>query len=259
MRPWVAAAYWRLLIAVQLPKDTGYSHRSITERVSTDLRVSTLVANTMRCRMLGDLGNTSELRAGVRIIPDITDLDAPLVMGNRLREPIVKAIQEATKVSWGRERKGSVEDENVPSPSEELKRLESLCFNRHKLRVPAGGNIGEAVVSRLERQLNKYCIWFENILKTKTRKGETAGTKSKRTELGHKSELVEREEPEQKQPKTLTAEVYLDELWAYILGLARAGSEEAQNKPISAETDGSQVHDHEPGASTRTSHGLGTI
>ena len=92
MRPWVAAAYWRLLIAVQLPKDTAYLHRSITERVSMDLRVSTLVACTMRCRMLGDLGNTSELQAGVRIIPDITDLDAALVMSNPLREPILKAI-----------------------------------------------------------------------------------------------------------------------------------------------------------------------
>ena len=241
MRPWVAAAYWRLLIAVQLPKDTAYSHRSITERVSMDLRVSTLVACTMKCRTLGDLGNTSELQVGVRIIPDITDLNALLVMSNRLREPIIKASQEATKVSWDRMRKGSVEDENVPLPAEELKRLESLCFNRHKLRVPAGGDIGEIVVNRLKRQLNKYCIWFENILKTKTRKGGTAGTRSKRTGLGDRSELVNNE-PEQKQSKTLTAEVYLDALWAYILGLARAGIEEAQDKPIAAESDGSQIH-----------------
>ena len=244
MRPWLAAACWRLLIAFQLPKDAVVLYKSLTERASLDLRVSTLVASTIGCRTLGDLGNTSEVQAGERIIPDITDLDLPLVMGNRLREPIIKAIQEAAKVSWDRKRKGSVEDEDVPLPSEELKRSESLFFNRYKLRIPADEDAGETVVNRLKRQLNKHCIRFENILKTKTRKGETAETRVKRTKLGDKTELVERDEPEQKQPKTITAEVYLDALWTYILGLARAGIEEVQDKPSAAESDGSQTHDY---------------
>ena len=73
--------------------------------------------------------DTSEVQADERAIPDITDLDVPLVMGNRLREPIIKAIQEAAKVSWDRKRKGSVEDEDAPLSSEELRRLESLSFS----------------------------------------------------------------------------------------------------------------------------------
>ena len=56
--------------------------------------------------------------------------------------------------------------------------------------------------------------------------------------------MVEREEPERKQPKTITAEVYLDVLWTYILGLARAGVKELQAKPSAAEIDGSQTCDY---------------
>ena len=56
--------------------------------------------------------------------------------------------------------------------------------------------------------------------------------------------MIEREEPERKQPKTITAEAYLDALWTYILGLARAGVEELQDKPSAAETDGSQTYDY---------------
>ena len=56
--------------------------------------------------------------------------------------------------------------------------------------------------------------------------------------------MIEREEPERKQPKTIAAEAYLDALWTYILGLARAGVEELQDKPSAAETDGSQTYDY---------------
>ena len=36
----------------------------------------------------------------------------------------------------------------------------------------------------------------------------------------------------------------MDALWTYILGLARAGVEEVQDKPSAAETDGSQTYDY---------------
>ena len=47
-----------------------------------------------------------------------------------------------------------------------------------------------------------------------------------------------------RQPKTTTAEVYLDALWTYIRGLARAGIEEVHDKPSAAESDGLQMHDY---------------
>ena len=147
-------------------------------------------------------------------------------------------------ISWDRKRKGSVEDEDVPLSSEEVKRLEALLFCRYNLRIPADEDAGETVVSRLKRQLNKHCIRFEDILRTETRKGETAETRIKRTKPGNKTELVEREEPEQNQLKTITTEVYEEELWAYICGLARAGVEELQDKPSAAETDEFQSHDY---------------
>ena len=56
--------------------------------------------------------------------------------------------------------------------------------------------------------------------------------------------MVERDEPEQKQPKTITAEVYLDALWTHILGLVRAGIEEVQNKASAAEVGGSQTYEY---------------
>ena len=176
MRTWLAATGWRLLTALQLPRDAVVSYENLTERARLDLRVSTLVASTSGYRTLEDLGNTAELQAGERIIPNIADLDVPLVMGNRLREPIIKAIQEAAKVSWDLKLKGWVEDEYVPWPARELERLESFCCNRYKLRIPADEDTSETVANRLERQLNKHCIGFENIMKTETRKGETAGT-----------------------------------------------------------------------------------
>ncbi len=130
------------------------------------------MASTIGGRTLGDLRNTSEVQASERIIPDITDLDPPVAMGNRMREPIVKAIQEVARISWDRKRKGSVEDEDGPLPSEELKRLESQV----QRRIPADEDANETVVNRSKRQFNRHCIRFENILKTKTRKVETAET-----------------------------------------------------------------------------------
>ena len=81
-------------------------------------------------------------------------------------------------------------------------------------------------------------------METKTKEGEVAETRVKYTKLGSKTELIEREESERKQPKTITAEAYLDGLWTYNLGLARAGVEELQDKPRAAETDASQTYDH---------------
>ena len=39
------------------------------------------------------------------------------------------------------------------------------------LRIPVDEDADESVVSRVKHQLNKHCIKFEDILKTKTRKG----------------------------------------------------------------------------------------
>ena len=219
------------------------TYKRLADKAGLSEKIAIFLVNDMGCRTLEDLENLSEAQVDDKIIPAITDLDIPLVMSSRLKK-LIKAIREAARVSWDRKRKGTVEDEDVPLPSEELKRLESLFFSRYKLRFSADEDAGETVVSRLKRQLNKHCIRFENIIKTRTRKGETAETRIKRTKLGDKTELIEREEPERKQPKTITAEVYLDALWTYILGLARAGVEELQDKPSAAETDGSQTYDY---------------
>ena len=63
-----------------------------------------------------------------------------------------------------------------------MERLD-FSFGRHKLRFSADKDAGETVMRRLKRQLSKRCIRFENILKTKTGKGETAETRIRRTNL----------------------------------------------------------------------------
>ena len=75
-------------------------------------------------RTCEDLENVSEAQVDEKIIPAITDLDVPLFTSSRLKK-LIKAIQEAAEVSW-ESRKGTVEDEDVPLPSGELKRSGSL-------------------------------------------------------------------------------------------------------------------------------------
>ena len=48
--------------------------------------------------------------------------------------------------------------------------METLFCDRYKLRTPVNEDADESVVSRLKRQLNKHCIMFEDILKTRTKK-----------------------------------------------------------------------------------------
>ena len=96
----------------------------------------------MGCGTLEDLENVAKAQVEDKSIPAITDLDTPLVMSSRLKK-LIKAVRRAAEVAWDRRRKGTVEDEDVPLPSEELKRLESLLFSRYKLRLSADKNAGE--------------------------------------------------------------------------------------------------------------------
>ena len=141
----MAAACWWLLAAFQLQKYAVVKYKSLAERASLDLRASSLVASTMGYKTLKDLGIASEVQADERTISDITDLDVPLVMGSRLKEPI-KTIQEAAKVSWDREREGAVEDEDFPRTAEELKRLEILFFRGHRPRILVDKGVDGIVV-----------------------------------------------------------------------------------------------------------------
>ena len=136
MRTWLATTCWRLLVALQLPRDD---------------------CCLMGCRILEDLEIVSEEQVDEKIIPAIADLDVPLVTSSRLKKAI-KAIREGARVSWERNRRVTVEDQNVPLPSEELKRSGSLFFSRYKLRFSADEDAGETVVRRVKRQLNKHCI-----------------------------------------------------------------------------------------------------
>ena len=148
-------------------------------------------------------------------------------------------------ISWDRKRKGSVENEMFPPPSEETKRLEALLFCRYNLRMPADEDAGETAANRLKRQLNEHCSKSEDILRKETRNGKTAETRIVCTKPGNKTELVKREEPEQSQLKAIATEGYVDAVWTYIRGLARAGVGELQDEPSAAETEGLQAYDYE--------------
>ena len=170
-------------------------------------RIATLLVSNMRCTTLVNREDPSEAQGDNKIIPAITDLNISSAMSSRMKKPI-KAIREAAKVSWDLKRRGTVEDEDAPLPSES-KRLGSLLFRRYKPRSSANADAGETVVSRSKRQLNRHCIKCENILKTKTRRGEADEVGVMRTQLGDENELVEREEPKWKQPRTITPKLVL--------------------------------------------------
>ena len=114
-------------VALQLQEDALVTYKRLAEKTGLDERIATFLVNTMGCRTLEDLENVSELQVDERIIPAIADLDTPLVMSSRLKK-LIKTIQEASKVSWGYEHAESIQDEDIPLPSEELKRLENLFF-----------------------------------------------------------------------------------------------------------------------------------
>ena len=60
----------------------------------------------------------SEVQVYEKIIPAIADLEVTLVMDSRPKK-LIKSRREAAEVSW--ERKETVEDEDVPLPSEETR------------------------------------------------------------------------------------------------------------------------------------------
>ena len=122
MRTWLATTCWRLLVALQLPKDD---------------------CCLMGCRILEDLEIVSKKQVDEKIIPAIVDLDVPLVTSSRLRKAI-KAIREGASVASERNRGVTVEDQNVPLPSEELKRSD-LSFS-------AGPNCASQQMKTQEKQ-----------------------------------------------------------------------------------------------------------
>ena len=82
------------------------------------------------------LEKISEESVDKEIIPNIDQLTTPFVQGSRLKK-LIKAVKQASSVSWDRKKRGIVDDEETPLPSEELRRLEALFFARYKLRIPA--------------------------------------------------------------------------------------------------------------------------
>ena len=88
------------------------THRRLAEEAGLSEKIATLLVDNMGYRTLEDLEDLSEAQVEDKIIPAITDLDTPLVMGSRLKK-LIKAIRKAAEVSWERKRKITAEDEDV--------------------------------------------------------------------------------------------------------------------------------------------------
>ncbi len=81
--------------------------------------------------------------------------------------------------------------------------LKISLFQQVQTALLSNEDAGETVVKRLRRQLNKHCIRFKNSMETKSRRVETAETRVRRTKLGNRTQLTERDEPERRQPRTI--------------------------------------------------------
>ena len=141
------------------------TYKRLAEHAGSSEKIATLLVSNMGYRTREDLETWSGAQVDDKIIPGITDLDIPLVTSSRLKRLII-AIREAAKVSADRKQKGTVRGEDVPLPSEELRRLESLLFSKYRLRFSENEDAGGTMVSRLKRQFNRHCIRTESILKT---------------------------------------------------------------------------------------------
>ena len=64
------------------------THKRQTEEAGLSEKIATFLVSTVGCRTIEDLENVSEAQVDEEIIPAIADLDAPLVMGSRLKELI---------------------------------------------------------------------------------------------------------------------------------------------------------------------------
>ena len=124
------------------------------------------------------------------------------------REELTKALRKAAKVSWDLKRRGAVGE--VPPSSEELQYSEALCFQQVQTAPFRSQDAVETVGSRLKCQRSRHYIRLVDIPTMKTRKGDTAETRVKRTMLGNETELAERGELERKQPKNITSEDHHD-------------------------------------------------
>ena len=112
------------------------TYKRLTGKMGLNEKIATLLVSNMRCTTLKDHENPQRHGGGDKIIPAITDLSIPSVVSSRVKE-LIKAIREAAKVSLDLKQKGTVGDVVVPLPSGKLKRLETLLFNRYKLRFSA--------------------------------------------------------------------------------------------------------------------------
>ena len=200
-------------------------------KVGLDAKVAKFLVSTVGCRGLEDLEKITEEQVDKQIIPAIADLDQGILQASRLKK-LIAAVVQASAMNWDRKKRGATEDEDTPLSSQELRRLEGMFWARYRIRVAAEEDAGETVVSRLKHALDKSILRFENILKTKTRKGETAEGRVKRTKLSDNAEIVEREAPAAAEHGRVTLEVYLDALWTYMIGLARAGVDVPSDRPV---------------------------
>ena len=171
-------------------------------KAGLDDKVPEFLVKTVGCRILEDLEKITEDTVDTKIVSAIQGLPTPILQASRLKK-LIAAVVQASSLSWDRKKRGIVDDEDTPLPAQELRRMEALFWNRYKIKIAAEEDAGETVVSRLKRQIDKNTLRFEQVLKTRTRKGETAEGKVKRTKLSENTEVVERE-PAVQNEKTLT-------------------------------------------------------
>ena len=212
-------------------------------KAGLDDKVPEFLVKTVGCRILEDLEKITEDTVDTKIVSAIQGLPTPILQASRLKK-LIAAVVQASSLSWDRKKRGIVDDEDTPLPAQELRRMEALFWNRYKIKIAAEEDAGETVVSRLKRQIDKSTLRFEQVLKTRTRKGETAEGKVKRTKLSENTEVVEREPAVQNEKKTLTLELYLDALYTYLVGLAKSGIEPCADKPTDPETEMSRSYEY---------------
>ena len=209
---------------------------ALATKFSFNEQVAEYLVKTVGLRSIDDLrvAFTDLDKLQPTVIDQVKDLQFPIVQAARLRQA-VEAIRQAEELNWDRMKRGVQEtDDEIPLPSDVLKRMDAKFWARHKLKFAGDDDAGDTVVSKLRRALDRRNIKFENVMKVRTRKGEAAAAEMKRTRIDKSTTIVHSEVPEEHRKETVA--VYLRALQTYLFGLARAGIEELDPKPLVAES-----------------------
>ena len=204
------------------------------------MMVAKYLVDVAGCSNLADFKSmfTKPEDAGVKVISKIEGLAKPLAEESRLIQAW-EACTSAAEVAKTRKAQGMEADEDAVLGSEELDEFRTKFYVRYKLHFHSEWTVGDRILSRLIREVRKNNLALFDMWKLVSLANQALSDRKKRR-ISHNLELLD-DTIQVEAQHTRNAEVYLDLLEIYLLGLATAGVEPRVPPPSGAEAPGNSV------------------